>query len=105
MQQFGPSGLRITKASTYKRCNYWTNHANCLYYYKKDLLESMYHIPVNPINAKSKSTVDFSNYAYLFRKPGVRTTSKDMINNMSQRERFKVLFRRRYIFYVNKIFI
>lgn len=92
MQTYAPRGLKIASATTYKKCNYWTNHANCLYYYKKDLMDAMYHIEINPINAKSKSTVDFSNYAYLFKTPGKRTNSRELIQQVSQRERYKQFY-------------
>lgn len=92
MQEYAPHGLRITKATTFKRLNYWTPHANCLYYYKKDLLDSMYHIEKNPITKDSKTTVNFNDYAYMFKKPGKRSTSREIIQHVSQRERYRQFY-------------
>lgn len=90
MEQFGL--VKITPGTTYKRLNYHTSHANCLYYYKKDFIEAMYHIPVNPINADSKSTINFAEYAYLFKTPGKRSTSSEIIQKQSQREKYRLFY-------------
>jgi len=56
MYRFGQ--LRIAKARSWKIFN-WAESKNALYYYKKDLLDSMITIDPNPISRDTVSTVNF----------------------------------------------
>lgn len=91
LQQFGL--VKVTRSKgQYKLLNYWTPQANCLYYYKKDVLDSMFGTVNNPINADSMCTIDFSDYAYMFKQPGKRVTSSEIVRKQTQREFYKQFF-------------
>lgn len=62
--------LKITKSKGHYRKYTWHNHANCLFYYKKDCIQAMLSTNNNPITSCSKSTYDFNRSGHLFVKPG-----------------------------------
>lgn len=91
LQEFGL--LKIDKSKgMYKRICYWTSHANCLYYYKKDVLDSCFGIPNNPVNKKSKTITNFADYAYMFKQPGVKATSKEILQQMTLRDHYRQFY-------------
>lgn len=101
LERFGR--LKITKSKgMYKKMNFWTPHANCLYYYKKDLLDAMLGQANNPIDKHSKSLIDFSSTAQMFVKAGKRQTSKEIIEQQTLRERYRNFYSNKDFYGVNE---
>lgn len=59
---------------------------NCLYYYKKDLIESMFLVDTNPVTRNSKSEVNWNLHLSLFRIPGRKFNTFDTANRISQKQ-------------------
>lgn len=85
--------LKITKSiGKYKVNNWHTPHCNCLYYYKKDVGGSMFNIEKNPITRDSQCGMDFTNLSALFFQITGRHTSKEILEKVSQRERYRQFY-------------
>lgn len=78
MQQIGL--IKITKSIGHYRINGWSQHANCLFYYKKDLIQSMLHIKRNPITSGMKSIENWcsAETSHYFAVDGKRQTVADI---------------------------
>lgn len=88
MQKFSntKTGVKITKSKGhYKRYRY-TNHHNCLYYYKKDLIQAQLMTQPNPITWSTVSNVNFKNYTHFFAIEGDRQTVADLHDKVSLRQ-------------------
>lgn len=62
MKRFGQ--LKIVKARSYRK-NSYSKHANCLYYYKKDLFDSMLLFDPNPIVSTTETTMNFDELRFV----------------------------------------
>jgi len=92
MQKYAPKGIRITKATTY-RVNSYTNHANCLYYYKKDIFGPMLHVDHALITKHTVCDIDWEQRAWWFDIPGKKTSSTELIKKMSDKKFYEEFYR------------
>lgn len=72
--------LKITKSKGHIKIFSWVQQANCLYYYKKDLLQSQFWTPNNIVTKESQSEVDWyaSHNTHYFTIDGRRQTCQDI---------------------------
>lgn len=96
MQKFGI--VKITKSVGHYRINSFKQHANCLYYYKKDVFDSMFYLDDNPICKTSRCEIDW-NYHYNFFEMKGRTSIKDIQDKITMRD----FYRRFYADSINYI--
>jgi len=83
MQRFGL--VKITKSKGHYKLGSYSNKANCLYYYKKDMIDSMIMIKQNPINKLDKDDTDWSSHMLIFTKTK-RQTIADLEKAISLKE-------------------
>lgn len=96
MTKFGM--LKITPSiGHYKINNYWTDKANCLYYYKKDLLMSMFWVKHNPIDFSMRDETIWSDNKSLFVKQGVRQSCIDLEHKVTQQVFYREFYFNRSI--------
>lgn len=93
MARFAPNGLRITSSKGHMKFNSYVAAANCLHYYKKDLLQSMSYIATNPITAKTKKPdhIDWNNKLLLFRRK-CRETINELEDKISLKDFYKQFY-------------
>lgn len=91
MERFGRVKIDKSKGM-YKKLNFWTPHANCLYYYKKDLLDAMLGYPNNPITKDSISNIEFQ--PSMFIKSGKRKTTEQVMESFTLREHYRKFYSR-----------
>lgn len=95
LQRFGL--VKITKLLTRPKLNKWYEKGNGLYYYKKDLLDSMLHVSPNPITQTTaiiEDEVDDDKFAFFLRATGRKT-----IKQLEERQSNYKFYRD---FYTNK---
>lgn len=92
LQRFGR--LDITKSKgMYKRHNYWTSHANCLYYYKKETLTRQLRTPNSVIDKDCKPKEDnWAACAWMFVIDGKRQAFKDLEEKLTLRNYYKAFY-------------
>lgn len=77
--------LKITPSRGHIKKYSLSSKANCLYYYKKDMLESMSWIEQNPIYPGMKDNTDWNLHVGLFTKKG-RESIADLENKVNLRD-------------------
>lgn len=84
LQRFGL--VKITKMKTEPKINKWYEKGNGLYYYKKDLLDSMLTVQCNPITANTpEPSLDFmQDYFVLLTSHSGRKSVKQLEEKVSQ---------------------
>lgn len=77
--------LKITKSKGHYKIHSWNNKANCLYYYKKDLIQSMLTIETNPITKNMRSNIDWNSMVYssFFHIKGKRQSIADLEDKLN----------------------
>lgn len=70
LQRLG--NLKITKSKGHIKIHSYIKAANCLYYYKKELLDQSVLIDSNPITKDMVCPINFNDFRYLFVKEGQR---------------------------------
>jgi len=80
LQRMG--NLKITKSKGHYKLASWSDKANCLYYYKKDLLERQLYTVRNPITRGMQMNIDWNEHYSLFTRKGRQSVSdiEDRIN-------------------------
>jgi len=91
MQRFSPHGLKITRSKGHYKIGSLVSQANCLYYYKKDLLQSMATIYINPICSQSRVDLDWNSHSHLFMKNG-RQSVADIEDKITLKEFYKQFY-------------
>lgn len=86
LQKFG--NVKVTTSKGHYKVNSYSDKANCLYYYKKDVFDAMYFNRLNPINKYSESAIPWNEYSYFFNIQG-RHTSADIQDKISLKEFYK----------------
>lgn len=92
MQKYAPRGLKFTEGKRF-RVNSYTQHGNCLYYYKKDVFGPMMNVIHNVITRYTVCDIDWEQRAWWFDMPGNKTTSTELIKKMSDRKYFEDFYR------------
>jgi len=64
--------LKITKSLGHYKIDSYVQHANCLYYYKKDVMDSMLWVRNNPISKETYAEFDYYENQMFFMKPQER---------------------------------
>lgn len=95
MQRFAPRGLKITQSHGHIKIGSWSKHANCLYYYKKDLLGMQLFTLPNPITPHSTCSIDWAEYPYrTFFNKGGRETVDEYESRISLREFYEDFYKK-----------
>lgn len=81
--------LKITPSKGHIKINSWVQHANCLYYYKKDLIETQLETQFNPITPVYQKPYDFAHLGSLWVRDGKRQTVADIEEKISLKEFYK----------------
>lgn len=86
--------LKITKSKGHYRPNTWHCHANCLFYYKKDLLTEQLLTVNNPISRDTKTNIDWNSYSYnsFFIKDKGRQSVADIEDRVNLRDFYKQFY-------------
>lgn len=94
MQRFGL--VKITKSKGHYKINSYNSHANCLHYYKYDMLGPMAFVEKNPICFDTRSTIDWNDmsYARFFNIEGKRQTVADLEDKMTLRDFYKDFYKK-----------
>lgn len=82
-------GLKITKSLGHYKINSYVQHSNCLYYYKKDLLEASLLISDNPVTKNSKTDIEWKYHIGFFTINNKRESIADLEAKISLREFYK----------------
>lgn len=90
LQRFG--NLKITKSKGHYKIGSLVKQANCLYYYKKDMLQSMATVFCNPITAESMDDLDWNLHKSLFTPKKGRISVADIEDKISQVEFYKQFY-------------
>lgn len=77
--------LKITESIGKFKIDSYNRHANCLYYYKKDLLQSMLSTSYNPIYKEIVPPEMPEYMSMFFKKPGERVTAEQLIERTTKR--------------------
>lgn len=93
MLRFG--NMKITKSKGHYKIASWSPAANCLHYYKKDLLQSQLFVTHNPIVPKEYPQHDWNafNLRTFFTANGKRETVADIDDKISLREFYKDFYK------------
>lgn len=93
MQRYAPKGLKITPSKGHIKIGSFVKAANCLYYYKKDLLQSMAAVQENPITSNSHCDINWNQHFTLFMKNNDRKSVADIENRINLGEFYKQFYR------------
>lgn len=86
--------LKITKSKGHYYINYWKSHSNCLFYYKKELLEARlltHNNPVTSLNLPIEDWTSMANSMY-FKVSGKRESVADLEDKITLREFYKQFY-------------
>lgn len=89
LKRFG--NLKITKSKGHYKIGSLSKQANCLYYYKKDLLQSMATVELNPIMGFYDVKIDWSKHWNLFTKKG-RESVADIEDRVNLKDFYKQFY-------------
>lgn len=89
MQRFG--NYKVTKSLGHYKINSYVKQANCLYYYKKDMLEASLYVPNNPIKKGMYPHIDWNSNYSLFTKKG-RESVADIEDRINLRSFYKQFY-------------
>lgn len=89
MKRFGL--VKITPSIGKYRPGKYSEHANCLYYYKADVFGQMRWIEQNPISKDTKSRVDINDINIFFHIKG-RKSWNDLHEKMVQRDYYRKFY-------------
>lgn len=89
IKRFG--NLKITKSKGHYKIGSLVKQANCLYYYKKDMLQSMATVESNPITGVPYEDVDWSTHWNLFTKKG-RESVADIEDRINLKDFYKEFY-------------
>lgn len=87
MQKTG--NLKTTSSRGHYKIGSWSNHANCLHYYKKELLDEMLGIYINPIHRESVPDYKISDFSHFFCIKGTRQTVADIERTATLQQFYK----------------
>lgn len=68
MQRFGL--VKVTKSKGHYKYGSYSDAANCLYYYKKDMIDLMLWVDLNPITKDTRVDIDWNQHFMLFTRQG-----------------------------------
>jgi len=87
--------VKVTKSRGHYKIGCWHNHSNCLYYYKKDCIQSQLLIAKNPVTVDSVSSINWTDlsYARFFSRAGKRQSITDLENQQSLRDFYEEFYR------------
>lgn len=95
LQQLGL--LKITRSKGHYKANYWSDWHNCLFYYKKDLLDAMLSVPSNPITEwTEKSTITWQANLEWFRPKLGRHSIDDLRERISIADYYRDFYNNTY---------
>lgn len=84
-------GYKVTKSLGHYKINSFVAQANCLYYYKKDLIQASLLVPNNPVTKDSKVDIDWKANYSLFTKRG-RESVADIEDRVNLRDFYKQFY-------------
>lgn len=87
MQQTG--NFKVDKSRGHMKIHSYVKAANCLYYYKKELLDESLYITVNPITEFSVPEYTISDFSTFFSVKGKRQTVADIEKSASLQQFYK----------------
>jgi len=89
LKRFGM--VKITSSIGHYKINSYVAAANCLHYYKKDMLQSMAWVELNPICSYHKINMDWNQHSMLFTKKG-RESVADIEDRINLRDFYKEFY-------------
>jgi len=89
MARLSPKGFKVTKSKGHIKIHSWVAAANCLHYYKKDLIQSQLLTKHNPITAATDFKFDFQHLSFLWTRPGERRTFTQLETAVTLKEFYK----------------